>query len=212
MSGFGKVVKNIFAGGLKCVGKTASNVADATRYKLGVMDNKGRMREAITELGEKVYSLYQAGVEMPEEALPLLNEMRALDEGLETMETEHAAKKEAAAKEREEERAARKEERAVAKAARKEERAAAKAARKEAREAEKAAKAAAAAQMEAEADEVDEALEDAEEAIEEDADDTEDAVPVMEVVDEEAEEPAYDGEAPVLEFTVEENAEEDETK
>jgi len=139
MSEITTTLKNILSEGIKLVNRAASTVADSTRYKLNEMDSISRRREAITELGEKVYALYQAGTALPEEILPLLNELRALEEGLDTMRTQRAEQKEVAAQTRKEERAARAEERAAQKIARAEARAAEKAAAKAAAEAAEAA-------------------------------------------------------------------------
>lgn len=128
MSEFTTTLKDIVSKGVKLVNRAATSVADATRYKLGEMDSISRRREAISELGEKVYGLYQAGVELPEEVLPLVNELRALEEGLDSMRSKRAEQKEAAAQVRQVERAARAEERVAQKVARAEARAAAKAA------------------------------------------------------------------------------------
>ncbi len=144
MSEFIAAVKGILTDGLRAVSNAASSVADSTRYKLSELDNVSRRREAMTELGEKVYAMFQAGVEMPEESLPLLTEIRALDEGLDTMRTEHAEQKAANKQKQQEENAARKEQRAAEKAARAESRAAAKAAQEASRAAQVEQEAAAA--------------------------------------------------------------------
>lgn len=118
MSDFSKKLKDILTDGLRAVSHAAGTVAGATRYKLDELDRVSRRREAIGELGEKVYAMFQAGVEMPEEALPLLNELAALDEGLQTMRAEHAEQKAANKQKKQEDAAARKEQRAAEKAAR----------------------------------------------------------------------------------------------
>ena len=144
MADFLNTMKDIMTRSVRFVSRTATKVADATTYKLGELDNTSRRREAISELGEKIYSMFAAGVEMPEEAMPLLTELRELEEGMENMRTERAEKKEAAAKVLEEERAAREAAREAAAAER--ERLAAERAEARARaEAERAAAAAAAA-------------------------------------------------------------------
>lgn len=145
MSEIAETLRGILADGIRIVNRAATGMADATRYKLTELDSVSRRREAISELGEQVYALFQAGVEMPEEALPLLTELRALEEGLETMRTERAEKKAADKQRVAEEDAARREQRAADKQAR----AAARQAEKEARAA--AAAEAAAAQAAAEA-------------------------------------------------------------
>ena len=143
MADFLDTMKDMMTRGVRFVSRTATKVADATTYKLGELDNTSRRREAISELGEKIYGMFSAGVEMPEEVMPLLNELRELEVGMENMRTERAEKKEAAAKVLEEERAAREAARAAAAAER--ERLAAERAEARARaEAERAAAAAAA--------------------------------------------------------------------
>ena len=183
MADFAEILENIVTSGIRIVNRTANTVTQETRYKLGELDSMSRRREAITELGQKVYDLFQAGVDMPEEALPLLNELRALDEGLTAMRSEHAVQKAAQAEERQAEKATRKEERAAAKAAR----AAQIAAAKEA-----------AARMQAEvAEAATEIAEEVEEAAEE-------VAPVLEVPAEEIAEVAQDEEVPVIEVPDEE--------
>lgn len=118
MSEFATKLKGVLADGIRAVSNAATTVAGAARYKLDELDRVSRRREAITELGEKAYAMFQAGVEMPEEALPLLNELAALDEGLQTMRTEHEEQKAANKQKKQEEAAARKEQRAAEKAAR----------------------------------------------------------------------------------------------
>ncbi|MBQ2953134.1 MAG: hypothetical protein IJE07_06210 [Clostridia bacterium] len=189
MSEITETLKGVLADGLRIVNRAASSVASATTYKLTELDSRSRRREAIVELGEKVYAMFQAGVEMPEEALPLLTELRALDEGLESMRVEHQEKKTAEKLRNAEEDAVRREQRATEKAA-----------RMAARQAEKEARAAAAAQAAAE-----EAAAAARAAIEEQEDVTEaQEAPVVEA---EAEAPVQ--EPPVAENAAEATAEDD---
>lgn len=128
MADFATTLKNMLSSGMKAVNKAATSVAGATRYKMSEMDSISRRREAVSELGEKVYGLYEAGVELPEELLPLLNEIRALDEGLDSLRSDRAAYKAAAAEEKAAEKVARAEAKAAEKAARAEAKAAAEAA------------------------------------------------------------------------------------
>lgn len=144
MSAFTDTLKNLWSDGVRVVNKAATSVANATRYKMTEMDSVSRRREAISELGEKAYSLAQAGVVLPEELMPLVNEILALDEGLTTLHNDRDAAKAAAKEQAAVEKAARAEERAAQKAARAEERAALKTARAEAKAAQMAAQAAAA--------------------------------------------------------------------
>lgn len=117
MADFKETLKGIWTKSVKFVSNAAKTVAGATRYKLDELDNVSRHREAITELGEKVYELYQAGVTMPDEVLPLLSEMRALDENLDKMRADHAEQKKASAEQRAQERADAKQKRAEDRAA-----------------------------------------------------------------------------------------------
>ena len=106
MADFATTMKKFFAGSAKLMGRAASGVASATRFKMSEMDNISRRREAISELGEKVFSLFEAGVELPEEIVPLANEIRALNEGLDTLRADRVAEKAAAKEQRAQERAA----------------------------------------------------------------------------------------------------------
>ena len=115
MADFKETLMGIWTEGVKLVNSAAKNVAGTTRYKLDELDNVSRRREAITELGEKVYELYRAGVEMPEEIQPLLAEMRTLDENLDKMRTDHAEQKKVIADQRAQARAEAKQKRAAAK-------------------------------------------------------------------------------------------------
>ena len=184
MANFADAFKKFLADSAKAVNKAATNVAGATRYKMSEMDGISRRKEAIAELGEKVYGLFTAGVELPEEIIPLVNEIRALDEELDNLRSERAATKAAAAEERAAEKVARAEERAAAKAARAAEKAAA-----------AEAKAAAAAAAEEAATET--------VAAEEEATDVESSVPVIDYEPEMDSELEYTGEAPVLEVAEE---------
>ena len=118
MSEFSAKLKDVFEDGIRIVNEAATAVANSTRYKLDELDRISRRREAIGELGEKVYALYCAGAEMPEEALPLLTELASLEEGLQNLRTEYAEQKLADKQRKQEDAAARKEQRAAEKAAR----------------------------------------------------------------------------------------------
>lgn len=126
-------IKNFFVDSTRAVGQAVSGVVDSARYKLDELDNRARRRDAVAELGEKVFGMYQAGVEMPADAEPLLSELRGLEEGLQSMKTELAEKR-ANNKTREAElREALKETRAQGRQLRDEKRAAARQAKEEAR-------------------------------------------------------------------------------
>lgn len=146
MSEITEALRGILTDGIRLLNNAATSVADSTRYKLNELDNMSRRREAMGELGQKVYDMFLAGVEMPEESLALLTELRALDDGLQTLRTEHAEQKQVRKQKLQEENAARKEQRAAAKAARAEAKAAMDAERAAQAEAARAAAAAAAAE------------------------------------------------------------------
>ena len=120
MSKFTKTLKGAASTSVRVINRAATSVADATRFKLSEMDCVNRRRDAIKELGEKVYGMYQVGMELPEDTLDLLNELRTLDETLAELRANRAAQKEAAAQQRAEERAARKAARQAAREAAKE--------------------------------------------------------------------------------------------
>lgn len=172
MTDFVTTLKDILTRGVNAVSKAANGVVDATKFKMNEMDNASRRREAISELGEKVYGLYQTGIDVPEEIVPLVNEIRSLDETMDAMRSDRAAAKAAAA-----------EQAAADKVAREQARAEARAAAKEAKEAAAAAKAAAAA---AAAEAAAQAKAEAEQAVEYVEDVAEE---IAEVVETEEEEP-----------------------
>lgn len=120
MADFKETLMGLWNESVKAVNSAAKTVAGATRYKMDELDAVSRRREAITELGEKVYELYQAGVTMPDEVQTLLAEMRALDENLDQMRADHAEQKRISAEQRAQERAEAKQRRAEAKQAHKE--------------------------------------------------------------------------------------------
>lgn len=97
MSDFSKKLKAILTGSAKVIGRTAKKVANATNYKMDEMSDLSQKRGLITKIGEKAYELYQQDVELPEELVELLNELKVLEENLEEKRREHAAEKAAAA-------------------------------------------------------------------------------------------------------------------
>ena len=128
MANFGDKMKSFLKVSAKAVGRTATGLVSATRYKMDEMGYESRRREAIAELGAKVYEMGRNGAELPEELMALVAEISQMDEGMEELRTEHAAEKAAVAEKVAAEKAERKEAREADRAAR----AAAKAAAEEA--------------------------------------------------------------------------------
>lgn len=89
MANFMDSVKEFFTTSKNAVVRTFSRAKKASSYKLNEMDVTARRRDAISELGEKVYSLAQAEVALPEELAELIGEIRAMDDGLENARKEH---------------------------------------------------------------------------------------------------------------------------
>ncbi|MBQ8202401.1 MAG: hypothetical protein IJZ74_11615 [Clostridia bacterium] len=127
MADFSTTLKGLWSQSVKAVNKAATGLASATRYKMDEMGGISRRREAIAELGEKVFALSQTGVELPEEVAPLLKEIQELEAGLAELRSDRVAAKAAAAEQAAAEKAARAAEKAAAKAAAAAEKAAAEA-------------------------------------------------------------------------------------
>lgn len=179
---FGTALKNFWSDSVRVVNKAATGVASATRYKMDEMGSMSRRRELVKDLGEKVVSLAQSGVEFPDEIAVMLKEIQDLENGLAELRSDRAAAKAAAAETAAAEKAERSAARAEAKAMAAEAKAAAKAALAETEAAAKEAKAMAAA---------------AAETVEETAE--EPIAPVLEVEPEVDDGPVCSGEMPTAE-------------
>lgn len=118
MANFGDKMKSFLKVSAKAVGRTATGLVSATRYKMDEMGYESRRREAIAELGAKVYEMGRNGAELPEELMALVAEISQMDEGMEELRTEHAAEKAAVAEKVAAEKAERKEAREADRAAR----------------------------------------------------------------------------------------------
>ncbi|MBQ8555187.1 MAG: hypothetical protein IJ438_04845 [Clostridia bacterium] len=112
--------KDMFSRGVKAINKAASSIVRTTRFKMDEMGAQSRRREAVAELGEKAYTLWQDGRVLPEELLELLSEIKTLESQLDGIRADRSAAKAAAAEANAAEKAAR----AAAKAATAAERAA----------------------------------------------------------------------------------------
>lgn len=139
MANFGDMMKSFLKVSAKAVGRTATGLVSATRYKMDEMGYESRRREAIAELGAKVLELVRNGAELPEELTALVAEINQMDEGMEDLRTEHAAEKAAVAEKVAAEKAERKEAREADRAARAAAKAAADQAARQAAEAAEAA-------------------------------------------------------------------------
>lgn len=117
MADFSTTLKNVFSKSVKFVGKTAKSAAKSTKYKLDELSNLSKRRDLISELGNKVYELAQAGLVLPAEAAEIAKQITMLDGDLAVMRADHAAEKAAAAEQHAAEKAARAAEKAAAKTA-----------------------------------------------------------------------------------------------
>ena len=117
MAEFGEKLKNVLTRSAKFIGRTANTTAKATKYKVNEMTALNKRRELIGELGKKVYELCEQGLVLPAEGNEIVEQIKKLDEDLNTLRSEHAAEKAAAAEQHAMEKAARATEKAAAKAA-----------------------------------------------------------------------------------------------
>lgn len=105
MASFMDSVKEIFTTSINALERTFNRAKKASSFKLNEMDVVARRRDAISELGEKVYSLAQAEVALPEELAELIAEIRAMDDGLVNARKEHEEWKKTTAEKAEAEKA-----------------------------------------------------------------------------------------------------------
>lgn len=113
MANFMDSVKEIFTTSKNAVVRTFNRAKKASSYKLNEMDVTARRRDAISELGEKVYSLAQAEVALPEELVELIDVIRAMDDGLVNARKEHEEWKKTTAEQVEAEKAQLEEQRKI---------------------------------------------------------------------------------------------------
>lgn len=113
MASFMDSVKEFFTTSKNAVVRTFSRAKKSTGYKFNEMDVRARRRDAISELGEKAYSLAQTDIALPEELMTLIGEIRAMDEGLENARKEHEEWKKNTAEQAEAEKAQLEEQRRI---------------------------------------------------------------------------------------------------
>lgn len=85
-------VRNLFFHSVKAVNSAASSIATSTKMKVDEMNLRNRRREAMNDVSKRVHSLWQSGVELPEELMNLMEEIADIDEALIDLK-EQAAKK-----------------------------------------------------------------------------------------------------------------------
>ena len=93
MADFSTTLKNVFSKSVKFVGKTAKSAAKSTKYKLDELSNLSKRRDLISELGNKVFELAQAGLVLPAEAAEIAKQITMLDGDLAVMRADHAAER-----------------------------------------------------------------------------------------------------------------------
>ncbi len=93
MSGVNSNLKNLWMKSMEVIGKTASNIANNTRYKVDEMNILNRKREILSDFGAKAYALWQKGEGdlFPSELAEQLRELSILDEKLNDMRAERYA-------------------------------------------------------------------------------------------------------------------------
>ena len=60
-------LKNAWMRGIEAIGKTASNIASNTRYKVDEMNLLNRRKEILNDFGAKAYALWEQGASFPDE-------------------------------------------------------------------------------------------------------------------------------------------------
>ena len=84
-----KNLKSMWMKGMEAIGRTASNIASNTRYKVDEMNLMNRRREILNDFGAKAYGLWLQGASFPVELEKQLAELKKVDEQLNDMRAEH---------------------------------------------------------------------------------------------------------------------------
>lgn len=93
MADFGKTFKNVVMKSMAAVGNTANNIANSTRTKVNEMGLEARRQEIVSQIGNQVRSLWQAGErKFPEVLTSMMDELDKLEEQLSGLKAERAAK------------------------------------------------------------------------------------------------------------------------
>lgn len=91
MSNFSKKIKQFWMKGMQAIGKTATNIASNTKYKLDEMNLQNRRREILSDFSTKAYALWMKGEKLPNELDDMMKELKDLDERLNDLRAEHFA-------------------------------------------------------------------------------------------------------------------------
>ena len=90
-------IKNTMKNALKCsarfIGKTANTAVQATKFKVNEVSAKNKRREMVTALGEKVFALASEGAAVPAELNELIGQIKAVNENIDALRADYAAKK-----------------------------------------------------------------------------------------------------------------------
>ncbi len=117
MADFTNTVKDVLARSARFIGRTFNTAASETKYKANELSLNNKRRELVAELGKKVLELTANGLELPQEAADIVQQINTLESNLNILRNDHAAQKAAAAEQYAMEKAARATEKAAAKAA-----------------------------------------------------------------------------------------------
>ena len=117
MSDFATTLKQACKRGAKMISRGAKRLASATKFKASEFNDLKKRRKLIRELGEITYKLSSEGLVLPVEAAKVAGDIALLDNDINVLRTDHAAKKAAAAQIRAAEKAERAAEKAAAKTA-----------------------------------------------------------------------------------------------
>ncbi len=93
MSGVNSNLKNLWMKSMEVIGKTASNIANNTRYKVDEMNILNRKREILSDFGAIAYALWQKGEGdlFPYAPAEQLRELRILDANIHDLRAERSA-------------------------------------------------------------------------------------------------------------------------
>lgn len=83
-------IRSLFFHGVEAVNSAASSVAKSTQQKVEEMNLKNRQRELMNEVSKLVRSLWQSGVELPDELMDLMEDIAKVEDEL--LEMKEAAK------------------------------------------------------------------------------------------------------------------------
>ena len=89
MGGVNGKIKRVWMRGMQMVGKTASNIANNTKYKVDEMTLQNRRREILSDFGTKAYALWLKGESFPEPLEKQLQELQEVDNRLNDMRAAH---------------------------------------------------------------------------------------------------------------------------